>query len=642
MVGRQDAKIAKGALAVGTSLCTAMVVLISSVGAEEKRQQVGVDFPNDVLPVLTRAGCNAGACHGAALGQGGFKLSLRGSHPHEDWETITRALRGRRVDRSQPENSLVLQKPTEVISHGGGQVLSEDAPETRTLRRWLEAGAPFRTEQRILRRLEVKGREQLEVQAHYDDGSKRNVTRLALFFSNDDAVASVDADGAVTVHGPGVTALMVRYGGEVTTTRIERPFGPPRDTFPVRGLVDETYVAHMRRMGIDGGKPCSDRAFLRRAMLDVLGQLPTVEDVRAFEASPDRHKLIDDLIDRPAFARYWAYRLAELLGSHERLLPWLEAALAEKQGWDIITRRVLTAEGDEPPGVFFRVNNPRRMAENTFRSFLGQRLECAECHDHPFDRLRQDEYYGITAFFARTRLQGRRVTLVDRGEVQHPRTGKPVSPALLRGVTPAKTRDRRAGLAAWITSDNPAFARALVNRVWSLLMGWALVEPVDDMRSSNPPPIPDLLDALARDFAKNGYSIPRLVRTIVSSNTYRHAKRPHLMSAAVLLDALETAASGEPSHQAVDLPFTKSRELDASGRGRSGFQGSLAQALSFVSEQTVNARAERMADLDLETLYLRALSRPPRSEEVRTFARRAEKTDFIWALLNSREFVYVH
>jgi hypothetical protein len=570
---------------------------------------IGVDFRTDVLPVFTRAGCNTGACHGAALGQKDFKLSLLGSDPRADWEAITRELRGRRVNLALPDDSLVLLKPSERMPHKGGKVLPIGSEGYTIVRKWLEAGAPWRTKARELARIEVA--DGLRVTAHYSDGTSRDVTRWALYSSNDESVAEVDADGRVTVRGPGETAIVIRYGGHVAVARVVRPFGEAKFEWTRRTAVDEPVERKLRELGVDPGPDCDDAAFLRRASLDILGTLPTSDEVRAFLAKPDRQALVDRLLARPEFASYWAYRLQ--VRRSKPLYDWLRARV--DRPWDETVRAILTSSGREPPTAFFAPDNPGQLAEDAYSSFLGMKIQCAQCHNHPFERFRQDDYYAMAAFFARTRLKDGAVVDVDRGDVRHPRTNAVVAPAFEGG---------RRALAEWLTS-RPQFDRAIANRVWKEMLGRGLVEPVDDHRTSNPATNEPLLAALASEFARNGRSLRHLVRVIAGSEAYRRLRIPRMMDPAVYHDAI-VQATGIPESRAIEDPSFAAPHA------------SLAQALQLIAGPTINARLPRMEQYDLEELHLRTLSRPP--AEKREFRSREEYEDFVWALLNSKEFVY--
>lgn len=544
------------------------------------------DFTNDVLPVLTRHGCNTGACHGAALGQKEFKLSLLGGNPRADWEAITREFRGRRISRALADESLILLKPSERVPHKGGRRLPTDSEGYAILRRWIEAGAPFRTEKRELARIEVA--EGLRVTAHYSDGSARDVTKWAVFTSNDDAVAEVDEHGRVTMKLPGETAILVRYGGHLVAWRAVKSHGAGVK-FERRNAIDEHVERHSKELGIQPGPPCDDATFLRRAHLDLIGTLPTPDEVRAFLAKPDRDALVDRLLARPEFAAHWTYRLG-----------------AKPDRWDAVVRGILTTSVD-----FYRVDNPETIAENAARRFLGMRIQCAQCHNHPFERFTQDDYYGLAAFFARTRIRNGQIVTIDRGDLRVP-------PAFPGGVAP-RDGERRLVFAEWVTG-NRQFARALVNRLWAFLIGRGLVDPVDDFRTSNPPSNGPLLEDLAAEFEKD-YSIPGILRRIATSNAYACLREPRLLDPPVYLDAVA---------QATGVP----------GRTPIGSLDSLATTIELIAGPTINAKLPKMADFTLEEMYLRTLSRFPTKDEIRELRTREEREDFLWALLNSKEFLY--
>src|SRR6185436_12210811 len=445
----------------------------------------------------TRLGCNTGACHGSATGQKGFKLSLLGYDPEADHAALTRELRGRRVDLAEPEKSLLLRKPTRQLKHGGGKVMGEDSEAHRVIVDWLRAGAPFRSANPVeLVRLSA---EPGKVTAHYSDGSSRDVTRLALLSSNDDAIA--DADG--TVKASGETSIMVRYGGRVAAVTAGRPFGPRVEVGDRRNPVDDPVNEKLSRYGLAPLGPCDDAAFLRRATLDALGTIPTPEEVVAFKG--DRDALVDALLQRPEFADHWSDLWAKSWSvKAPEFRAWLRERFAEP--YDATVRRLLVQE----PHLYRSIGDPKQLAEFVGQSLLGARWMCAQCHNHPFERFTQKDYYGMAAFFARVRVREGRVELEPRGELElH---GKPALPAF------GNSADRREDLAGWVTA-NDGFARAAANRVWATLMGRGLVEPVDDLRTSNPPTHPALLDALAGEFRKD-YSIRNLVAFIMKSAAY--------------------------------------------------------------------------------------------------------------------------
>ena len=625
----------------------ASVALLGASQPTEQDSDVGTDFVNDVLPVLTRAGCNTGECHGAALGQGRFALSLHGYDPEADWDAITRELRGRRIDRVHPADSLILRKPSRRTDHEGGRPLPTYSEGYGLLEAWIEAGAPFRTEVRELERVELDLRagddaEALRVTAHYTDGSSRDVTRLAVFSSNDASVAAVDEHGAITRHRPGATSIVVRYGDQLAVHGVAIPFGEVCVDLPAKSFVDEHVAAHFERMGLELPADAADHVFLRRAFLDLTGRLPAPDDVRRFLTDPDRDALVEHLLDRPEFVEHWAYRLAELFPPRADLVPWLRERLAADESWAEIARAVLLSEGTHPGIALYDSNDPKLIGETAFQSLLGARIHCAQCHNHPFLSFTQRDYFGAAAFFARTRLEDGAVKLVERGDVRWRDTQEVVPPTLPGGETPAAddAADRRRPLADWFVS-RPEFARMLANRVWAVLMGEGLVEPVDDMRPSNPAWSEPLLDALAADVVAHDMSLRHLVRTIATSASYGRLKAPHRMPAEVLVDAIADVTGVADRERAVVSPTQPSATLDVSGR-REDFEGSLAQSLHLIGSDAMHEKLEQMEELDVETLFLRAYSRPPTDLERRLEPQgRIAFEDLVWAVLNSEEFLYV-
>lgn len=691
-----------------------------------------LDFPTRVLPILTKAGCNAGACHGAATGQGAFRLSLLGYDPESDHQTITREFSGRRIDLSSPRDSLLLRKATRDVRHKGGMRIEDDSADHRTLADWIAAGAAY-TSLGVPPDLRVTGVEvhpadallagpgksaRLKVTATLSDGTREDVTAHALYSSNDDATAEVAPDGLVTVRRRGATSVMVRYGGQVAAVRVASPLRDQEldpaafaGALAPRNFIDEKVWAELRRLRVPPSPPCDDAEFFRRASLDLTGRLPSPQRVRQFlkESSTQekRDRVIGELLAGDAFADLWTLRLADLLLIDSKRLgeaptrvyhTWLRQEVARNTPFDKLARDLLTAEGDAsrvgPANLHRLTEDPRDMGEFVSGAFLGVQIACARCHAHPFAAWTQDDYYGFAAFFARTQREGVRVFIADRGEVQHPKTGKDVAPRVLAGAPAAPDGDRRAALAAWVTAPrNPHFARAAVNRVWRHLVGRGIVEPVDDLRVTNPPANPALLDALAADFVAGGYDLRRLIRTIVESRTYQLSSRstpdnrlddrlfsrayPKPLPAQVLADAVAQVTGvpddypgHPPGTRAVQLPDarTASYTLDVLGRcprdGNCAAQprgGGLSQALHLINGPAINSKLRGgvidsllhgdLTDAEIvEELYLRTLSRFPDEREqaycVKAFASandtRQAAEDLLWALLNSREFVYNH
>ncbi len=585
----------------------ALALLLALGAAPQEPPPADVDFPNDVLPHLTRLGCNTGTCHGAATGQKGFKLSLLGYDPEGDHRALTRELRGRRIDLAQPEESLLLRKPTRRLKHGGGKVMSEDSEAYGALLEWIRAGAPYRSPKPAdLVRIEA---EPGKVTARYSDGSARDVTRLALMTSNDDAIA--DHDGIVKA--PGETAIMVRYGGQVAAVKVGKPFGAPTSAAPGKNLIDGAVGAKLSRFGLKAASPADDATFLRRAMLDLLGTLPSPDEVLGFDG--DRDGLVDRLLARPEFEEHWGYLWSKALGAKSpEFQAWLRSRIREP--YDGTVRRLLARE----PFLFLQIGDPKALSEAVGQSFLGARWMCAQCHNHPFEKFTQRNYFEMASFFARVRVREGRVELEPRGELElH---GKPVLPPF------GSSADRREDLAGWVAGSE-AFARATANRVWAILMGRGLVEPVDDMRVSNPPTHPELLEALAAEFRRD-FSIPRLVGTVMKSAAYgRKGGKGDAFYATRAFKPLDARVLAGAISKAAGAPFKADLAL-LSGE-------TLARTLHLMNGPDLNGLLRGDA---VEGLYLRALSRRPSPEERAHFTGTDEEylKDLFWALLNSKEF----
>lgn len=711
----------RSALRLGAA-CAIAGMASAAAGGEER-----LDFRTRILPILTKAGCNSGKCHGAATGQGGFKLSLLGYDPVQDHLNITRERGGRRVDLENPGASLVLRKPTEDLDHEGGRRIKPGSDAYRALVRWITAGAPFGPADRRVIAIEVAPADvllaaperstQLRVTARLSDGTIDDATALALYSTNDDAVAEVDAAGRVTTRGRGLTSIMVRYGGQVVAARVAVPFADhPVEAreFTPRNFVDDAVLAELRRLHLPPSPVCDDAEFLRRVHLDLTGRLPGTGEARGFLAeSPSaekRGRVIAALLESDAFVDYWTMKFGDWLlvgGRRGAEQParayheWVRGQLKDRRPLDQVVRDLLLAQGDVatmgPANFYTLATDPRDLGEQVGSLFLGTQIACARCHAHPADRWTQDDYHAFAAFFARVTQAGGQVRIAERGEVTHPKTRKPMVARPLgaaAGGVPDAT-DPRAALANWLVSpDNPLFARNLANRVWKHLMGRGLVEPVDDLRPTNPPANPALLDALAGGFAAHHFDLRWLVREVAESSTYQlsscaletnrrderlfsHAFAKPL-SAQVLVDAVAQVTGvpdqfpgWTPGTRAVQLigAQTASQALDVLGRctrektcetaGRSG--GGLAQALHLINGSTINDKLRggildelfaRGAGDDeiIHELYLRALARPARAPEIeawrpllaRSDGRKEAAEDLLWALLNSREFAFNH
>ncbi len=579
----------------------AATIAVQVVGT---REPFAWSFRNHVTPVLTRAACNSGACHGALAGKGGLKLSLRGYDVDSDHFVLTRQALGRRIDREAPEKSLLLLKPTMTVAHGGGQKLDIDSLEYQVIADWIAEGTPGpRAEDPRLTRLEVFPRSarlqprdslQLLVRAWYSDGRSEDVTRWAKFVSSEELVANVNLEGRVSVVGHGEAGVSVLFGNLVASATITSPYSTKIDPkrfadAPRHNFIDELVLKKLERLGLPPSPGCSDAEFIRRVYLDTAGILPTPEETRAFLAdrtADKRAKLIDRLLERPEFVDYWAYKWSDLLLITTRKLPqsavWafyqhVRQSVADNKPWNRFAEELLTASGGNlqngAANYFVLHKDITELTEATAVTFLGMSLTCARCHNHPLERWTQDQYWQMANLFGRVGLKSgdRGAVLVQSqptGEAIHPRLGTPLPPAPLDGkpLPLDSPLDRRRYLADWLTApDNPYFAKALVNRVWRNYLGRGLVEAEDDLRETNPPTNAELFDALARDFIKHGYDVKHLIRTILNSATYQRSSSPvpgneaddrffsryrmRRLSAEVLLDAY-SQVTGVPT------PFT--------------------------------------------------------------------------------------
>ncbi|HEY8506013.1 MAG TPA: DUF1549 and DUF1553 domain-containing protein, partial [Gemmataceae bacterium] len=665
-----------------------------------------VSFRHDVIAALNVGGCNAGACHGTPSGKNGFRLSLRGYDPASDYIQLTRDVFGRRTDRLNPAASLILKKGLGQVPHEGGQRFPPSSVAARMLTGWLSEGLrDDPKELPALARVEVlpgprvlrapADRQQLAVVAHFADGTARDVTRLTVFSSSDPAVADVDANGLVRFAQSGEVAVLCRYLEELVSVRLT--YLEPRPDFvwadpPEYNYVDKFVFAKLKQMGINPSGLCTDEEFIRRASLDLCGVLPTPEEVKAFlndDSKDKRAKLIDRLLGRPEYADFWTLKWSDVFRSSRKTVElkgahafrqWLRAHVVRNTPFDAVVTELLTAEGNtfrNPAANYFRIARaPEDLAETTAQLFLGVRMQCAKCHNHPFERWTQDDYYSLAAFFARVKQKKdpadpkardnfAEVIFVRRdGEVVQPRTGKAMAPRF-PGGEPADVSahgDRRAALAGWLTDPkNPFFARSVVNRVWYHLTGRGIVDPVDDFRDSNPPANDELLAALADDFAKNNFDLKRLIRTVMNSRTYQLSAEPNetnaadekyfshavtkLLTAEQLLDAL-CDVTGVPEKypglpagtRAIQLPdgevnnpFLKTfgqpaRELACECERET--DSNLAQALQLINGPTINDKIRRpdnrlgkllaanLSDNEvLNEIYLAALARLPLAEE---------------------------
>ncbi len=694
-----------------------------------------VSFRRDVIPALNVGGCNMGACHGTPSGKNGFRLSLRGEDPAADFRHLTRDLAGRRLT-ADPATCLLLLKGFGQVAHEGGVRLPPTGDAARALADWVRAGSPADpADLPAVTKLEVtpavrnlvapaEPQQQLAVVATFADGRSRDVTRLSVFTTSDLSVADSTLTGRVYFKRPGETAVLVRYQDRMASVRLAYVRPTPGFHWPElspRNALDTATFAKLKALTLTPAAPCSDSQFVRRATLDAIGRLPTPAETASFLATPDRDALIDALLARPEFADWWALKWADVLRvSKATLNPkgvsgfhlWLRDQFAAGTPLDQLARELLTAAGDtatHPAAGFWRTaKEPQQRAEAVAQLFLGSRIGCAKCHNHPFEKWTQNDYHALAAVFARVtthpqpgakpdrnRAAVAEVVSVQRGgEVTQPRSGKVLRPDVpgggLPGVPPGA--DRRAVFADWLTGS-PTFARALANRVWFHLVGRGVVEPVDDLRDSNPASNAALLDALAEELVAGKFDLRHLVRAVMRSRVYQFAADPaagesvryfaaaqvRLLSAEQLLDAVCDVTgvpekfAGQPAGvRATQLPDgdTGHPFLKAFGRParempceceRTG-EAAMPQALHLLAGATVGdklkapdnrlGRLMRSGAGDaamLDDLYLTAVSRRPTADEaklalghVASGERRAGWEDVLWAVLNSREFLFRH
>lgn len=694
-----------------------------------------VSFKNGTIPALSKASCNMGACHGSPSGKAGFRLSLRGYDPELDIMTLRTEFFGRRVNNVEPAESLLLKKPLMEVAHGGGRRIKKSDPAYKVLHDWIAEGLRKDTaEEPNLVKIQMLpetrtflkdgNQQQAVVLGHFSDGSIQDVTPLTVFTSSNENVARAGEDGLVVKVARGETAILARFQDKMATsymTFLEDVPGFVWNNPPENSFVDSLINAKLKQLQILPSDLCTDEEFLRRAYLDVTGRLPNVSEAQAFLTNPSdkrRDELVDLLVDSDDYASFWALKWADILRSNSKKLNgtgvhkfrmWIYEGLRNDKPFDQFARELLTAKGsvyENPAANYWRASrDPLDATETTAQLFLGIRIQCAKCHNHPFERWTQDSYYGIGAAFARI---GRKPTadpteeiifVAEGGEVTQPRTGQVMKThLLLKGdVDVPAGQDRREVFAEWLTAaDNPFFARAAVNRVWGHLMGRGIVEPVDDFRDSNPPSNAPLLDKLAQEFAANNFSLKWAVKTILKSRTYQLSSRKNqfnaddeiyashastrLLSAEQLLDAICAVTNvpesfpGLPAGtRATELPdpptdhyflkiFGQPQREMACQCERSN-ESNLSQALQMINGPVVhnklrdnNGRIAQMVagnkpNEDIVTdLYLAALSRKPAPGELEAalkhvaaaMDRRLALEDVGWAILNSKEFLFQH
>ena len=696
-------------------------------------------FLRDVAPILNKTGCTSGPCHGSAKGKNGFKLSLRGYDPQFDYEALLYDLSGRRFNRADPSKSLMLSKPVQEVAHQGGLRFEKDSRYYKTIYNWIAQGVPYGDpEKDSVDTLEVEPKEialekpglgsKVKVIAKFKDGTQRDVTADATVESNVPDVARVANDADISTERMGEATLLVRYQGKFTTvpvTVLNPQAGFVWKPLPQNNFVDEWIDAKLKRLKIQPTGIVDDATFLRRVSLDLAGQTPTPEAIRTFIADPGktkRQKLIDKLLASPAYVDHWAVKWGDLLQSSRKYLgekgvygfrEWIRASLAANKPWDKMVHEMIASRGssyENPAANFFRITKEAKPAmEKTTQVFLGVRMVCAQCHDHPFEKWTQNQYYEMSAFLSPVGVRagyevGEDIVYDQREdyEMKHPKDGRVMAPKFLVasvGAPPIPSdAKRRDAYADWLTSkNNPFFARSTANRIWSYFFGRGIIDPVDDIRASNPPVNPQLLDALTRELTSNNFDLRQLMRVIVNSRVYQAGiesnewnandtenfshQFPRRLTAEQLMDGVALATGSRPNFaevppdtsaaQAPDPHIGKEGFLDVFGRPsrespcecerRSDF--SLPQALNLVNGRTISEAVAdpkgRVTKLILsgvddkkivEDLYLASVGRLPNASESASAlkylsgpgGRAARSQDLLWALVNSKAFLYNH
>lgn len=703
-----------------------------------------IDFISQIVPVFTKYGCNGGGCHGKSGGQNGFRLSLLGFEPAEDHEHLVKEARGRRISLVAPETSLLLSKASAEVPHGGGKLIDVGSPSYQLLTEWIREGArPSGAEPPRVSKIEVfptertlhaGQRQQLRVMAFFDDGRIEDVTRMAQYEVNAPDLAEVAVDGLVTATDPGdgparcgTVAVMVRYQSQVGVFRGTTPLDTPPELVPTtesfaKNFVDEKVLAHLRKLGLPPSPVCDDATFLRRVTIDIAGRLPTPDEAEAFFADGEannRERLVDRLLSSEDYAHNFATKWSAILrnkranselhrhGSYA-FYDWIREGIAENKPYSEFVRDIITATGEasaNPAVIWYRqVSDINQQVEDASQLFLGQRLQCARCHHHPFEKWGTDDYFELAAFFSRVGkkkgLQPGEDRLFHNRGVASANGPKGNHKAAVLGAEPGEMpidTDPRQQLADWMVAvDNPFFARSLVNRYWKHFFAVGLVEPEDDMRVTNPATNPELLDALATAFAEQGYDMKWLIRTICESTTYQLSAVPNeyngqdrqsysrffarRLPAEIALDAIDELTLSQTSFAGM-LPGTRAVELpdpnfdnyfltvfgrpnaDSACECERGSEANLAQSLHLINSADILGKLSggRATSLSTDTettpaekvdqLYMVALSRHATTEEVAEIeayvAERADRSkeaweDVVWSLLNTKEFLFNH
>ena len=710
-----------------------------------------INFPNEIVPLFTKHGCNGGGCHGKSEGQNGFKLSLLGFEPTEDFEYLVKESRGRRLFPAAPKHSLLLRKGAGDLPHGGGARFEHDSWDYKAIVRWMEQGMPYGspddpTLQKISvfpdsRIVDPGGKQQLAVTAYYSDGSVRDITGIATYESNQKEMGEVDQNGLVTmsVGETGDMAVMIRYQEQVSVFQATIPLGIPIESFPIaKNIIDEKVFSKLKTLGLPTSEICDDSTFLRRTSLDIAGRLPTLEETDKYLNSDNpnkRSEWIDSLLSTTDYAEFFANKWSSILRNKRKadtytrgtqaFHEWIRQSFHINKPYNQFVAELVTARGEishNPATAWFRnVTDQKERLQDTAQVLLGVRLQCAECHHHPYEKWSQQDYYGFSAFFSRigkkkTDMPGEEAVFHNVGlaTAKNPKTGQNVKPTPLGGdeLDILAEDDPRDDLASWITDEkNPFFAPMLVNRYWKHFFNRAIVEPEDDMRVTNPPTNPELLQALSNQFISTGYDIKDLIRTICNSTTYQLSAIPNehnagdrqnysryypkRLPAEVLLDSIDRM-TGSPTSFAGQLPGTRAVALPDDSYNSSSYfltvfgrpemdsaceceraQGaSLAQTLHLLNSkniqdklsgtsgnaQKLTSQKERVNEDKITELYKLAFSRNPKDDEMKTAigyikkkteqiendAKKKEDStkmayeDLVWALLNTKEFLFNH
>ena len=708
-----------------------------------------VSFVNDVVPVFSRLGCSSGPCHGAAAGKGGFRLSLRGYAPDIDLNSITRQLGGRRISRENPEHSLLLRKPLAELPHRGGKRLDAGSREYRILLNWIRQGTPGASgKEAPLSRLEIlpgdkmmtpKATQRLLVRATFADGRTEDVTGRALYGSNDVALATVTETGQVTMQRAGETAITAKYMDKLATLRVVSPFAQKVNVAAYRdrnNYVDDAVNAKLKQLHIEPSALCTDGEFLRRVYIDAIGTLPTSTEARAFldDKNPKkREALVDNLLQRPEYGLVWSLKFGDLFVLRREYMhrkyamlmqQWLMEQFNANRPWDELTKEILTSQGnleENRAGLFFISRSPQKenegswirgtqaTAEMTAQVFLGTRIQCAKCHNHPTERFTQDDYYHYTALWQQLTGKGSNddgvpeiLAASSSGDIRQPRTNelmsaRPLDRSDLRFAKDAKGQeeDRRTKTAGWIVGQDD-FARAIVNRYWARCFGSGIVEPVDDIRSTNPAKNEPLMKALCADLKSHRFDLKYLMATILKSRTYSLSSfpnktnkmdtklfshyTPRRLQAEELADAVAQITGVPDKYNGVSLG-TRACELadteipsimlDTFGRparvqpsdSERSCNPAISQALALLNSENIQNKVKSgdcvLIDLLkskgtdrelLDNLFLSSLARLPSPTEAKTLLSLLSQTpkreegfqDVLWSLLNSKEFLFTH